>query len=77
MSRRKTARFFCDNKLDLISTKQLVVYMILEGKHMLTVAEIKMKLTPILDAYGVKSAILFGSIAKESVGMGRSYEQYP
>ena len=33
---------------------------------MLTVAEIKMKLTPILDAYGVKSAILFGSIAKET-----------
>lgn len=31
---------------------------------MLTVVEIKMKLTPIFDAYGVQSAILFGSIAK-------------
>lgn len=29
-----------------------------------TVAEIKNKLTPIFDAYGVQSATLFGSIAK-------------
>lgn len=33
---------------------------------MLTVAEIKTKLTPIFGTYGVKSATLFGSIAKET-----------
>ncbi len=32
--------------------------------HIQTVAEIQHKLTPIFDAYGVNSAILFGSIAK-------------
>lgn len=38
---------------------------------MLTVEEIKTKLIPVFDAYGVQSATLFGSIAK-GTATGRS-----